>query len=232
MAHKEPEFKVSVCFVSPLTSQTNQTEIKAAYKDLARQIAEFAQAVVTDPNILPIHSVVSSDPKDMAPVARITVDPKIAGLQTINKRIEKGESVAVNPKHKNKFETKDDDEDAPHVVARTDWNEARKVEAVATVTPITPAETKESPAPSSDLKAKIMDAVFKKLKKTAKSEAIVGYFLDNIDKEVTVDDIATGSGQDKPGIGPWLSNIGKTIKGITKTGKRGCYMFDSTKVKV
>jgi hypothetical protein len=225
-SNKSPEFKVSVCFVSPLVSQTDQTAIRAAYKDLTKQIAEFAQAVVADPNVLPSHSVVSNDPKDMVPVNRITVDSHIANLQTINERIKNGDSVAVNPKHKNRFESADDEDEVPHVVAYTDYAKAGPVvQSVAAKTGTAEAGL----PPGADLKAKYKAVVFEQIRETAKSVAIVDYFLDNANKEVTTADIVAGTNLASADVGVWLATTGKKLTAIVKTGKRGCYKFDTDK---
>ena len=104
---KKPTSSVNVTFVSPVTSISDKSQVKAAYKDLCKQITSLAEAIAADPNVIISHSSVVGITE---PVTQVEpVDVKMAELQTISKRISKGKSPAVTPGFKSKF-------DAPDVV--------------------------------------------------------------------------------------------------------------------
>lgn len=231
MSKNKNKQSVSVTFISEVDSFTDTAQLRAAYKDLSKQIQSFAESLATDQNIIISHSKLNG----MGEVAG-TVDAKIAELQTINTKIAKGQSSITDPSYKSKFEPKvkevkpeaaeEDDNDPPRVRAVA-WTPPQKnipapITAAAPVTKVVDAT----------LKGKMEVTIFSSLKKTEKSSAIVGYFLSNPDKNLTVDEIAKGAKLDNKAVSIWLATTAKeSVKAIKNVG-RGTWFFDSSKVKV
>lgn len=232
----KPKAKVSVCFISPLESMQDTRGVKAAYKDLCKQISAFAEAISADPNKIVTHSVVSEDPADMVPVGQNPADVKIIELQAINKRMAKGKSQAVDANYKSKFEPNSrvvaDDEDTPRVVA-VDWNELKNTQqkpAVTTPSKATTAVT-DTPAATPD-KEKMLAALLDGKRKTEKSIAIFNFLIDKADLEVTTNDIAEASGLSNIDVSIWFSSTGSDVAAIERVGKRGKYMLNTSKLKI
>ena len=235
--------KVIVCFTSPIDTVTDTKQVKAAYKDLCDQITKFATAIATDPNIIVAHSTVAAD-ASAVPGADNPADPGIAELQSINKRIEKGESVVVDPNYKSKFEPKVPvtDEEAPIMVPGSGWQpiNVKNIPKPASKTSVAKAENIVEPTKVAEVEpaakppvtdtAALKEAIFSTLHATDKSIGIIDYFLKHKDTDVAVSDIVEGTKIKDVSI--WLSTTGKSVKAITKTEKRGVYRFDSSKVKV
>lgn len=225
------QMKVSVCFAVPVASATPK-EVKAAYKELAKQITAFSEAVILDSNILALHSNVHT----MTPGSPVpfTADYKIAELQTISKKVTSGKSSVDKPKQDSVATVapeENEDEDfleKPRVVAGHWEPPAGAGKPVIEVEAVVSTAT-----PTSDNGTAIKEAIFKKSRRTEKSEAIVDFFIAQKNAEVTLDDISKKTKLGKQDISVWFQSTGKTIKGIGKVkGKRGVYIFDASKIKV
>jgi len=239
MAKKQVS-SVNVTFVSPVTSITDKSEIKAAYKDLCKQITSLAESIAADPNVIISHSSLSGP--GITPVEIVPVDTKIAELQAVGKRVATGKSVAVVPGYKSKFDSDATDEEEvkdPEERPRVkicDWvktsEPVEKVQEKPTHWEPPQAKTEVAKPVDTALKGKMEVTIFSKLRKTENSQKIVGYFLSNMDKEVSIDDIAAGTKLEKGIVTSWLAQTGKGLKAISSGEKRGHYIFDSSKVKV
>jgi hypothetical protein len=236
-----------MCFVSSVEVTGDSKSVKAAYKDLTKQIVDFAQAVILDPNILVTHSSVTADPpKVIIPTTTNLADPKIAELQTISKKITSGKSSLDDPKNMKGMnvpeEPEDELEEKPRIVTHTEWtpvnikNTAKpKVEQPKQVKPMPePVTETESVTPrhiteSSSTDEALINKVFETLRKTTNSQAVIKYFVANRDTEVTKQSIVEATGLDGITIGAWFAQTGKTVKAIENTG-RGKYRFNSDKV--
>jgi hypothetical protein len=224
---KKAKNTISVTFISEVESITDKSEVRAAYTDLRKQIATFAEASAADPNIVISHSAINNLTGNPA-------DSKIAELQTINARIEQNKTAITDPNYQSKFEPKGVEVEEAE---ETDPDEVPRVKAG----PWPPPKSSSSPVPppsptpvvvDAALKGKMEVTIFSKLKKTEKSRAIIDYFLNNLDKEVSVDAIAKGTKIDNKSVSIWLSTTAsKSVKAI-KNVSRGVWMFDSTKVRV
>ena len=134
--------------------------------------------------------------------------------------------LAVNPEHKSEFEPQieeTDDEERPRVRA-CEWVKPEPtvpIEKKPThwVPPQTNVAEAEAKATDTTLKGKLEVTIFSNLKKTEKSSKIVEYFLSNINKEVSIDDIASGTKLDKSAVNSWLAQTSKEIKAIQKCEK-------------
>jgi hypothetical protein len=71
----------------------------------------------------------------------------------------------------------------------------------------------------------LIDQIFKDLKKTHKSEAIIKYMVQNSGIDLTVDQIAQGASITKQELTSWLSQTAKKIPAIENTS-RGIYKFN------
>ena len=190
----------------------------------------MAESLAADSNIIISHSKIN-DSGGVTP----TADVKIAELQTINAKVAKGATVAVNPNYKSKFEAKvveekeevdEDFDEKPHIKVGH-WTPPIK-NVAASVT--TPAPVTDAINP--ELKSQMEAAIFKDFKKTAKSSAIIGYLLANANKEVPVADIAKGSGIDNAAVSIWLATTAAEKVKAIKNISRGVWFFDSSKVKI
>ena len=208
----KPQSKVSLCFIVPLNSAADSTEVRATYKELHRQVTEFANAITRDPNVLVNHSVVSPDPKDLKEVPLQPVYSKVAATQAVRKP--KPEKELPEP------DTAKFDDEPPRIKAMTDWKPttaaARPVQPPIQPTPATPVKV--------DTKATV-DKIFEKLKRTTKSAAIVEYMASRNGNTMTVEEIAKGSGYDARAVNNWLGQTAPDIKNVKKTG-RGIYTFE------
>jgi hypothetical protein len=101
--------------------------------------------------------------------------------------------------------------------------------ATSAVVPATPSTVLEEPLSAED-REKYMVAVFKDLKRTEKSELIIGALLDTTDA-VSIKDLAEALQKNYNDIASWFNVTGKLIPAIVKTGK-ALYKFDRTKVQI
>ena len=231
----EYKAKLSVLFLVPLETLTDSKAVKEGYKEIARQIMEFAASIEKDPNILITHSVVSEDIKDMKPVVDNLADSKLASLQAM-----KQPKTSKIPKPVNK---KEDDEFAekPHIVIHDDWKPTTTPNK-----PVVKAEVKSENPINETLLAidaaispkanvtnlpddTILNSLFENIKKTEKSQVILKYLVDNRDTDITTSALVAGTKLDNNGVGSWLQTTGKLIKAISSP-KRGYWRFDSSKV--
>ncbi len=234
---KKPTSSISITFVSPVESTGDTSQIKAAYEDLRQQIASLHESIQADPNVVIAHSRINTAGE--TPSLEDPVDTKIAELQTINAKVAQGKTPSTNPV-KTKTVIREDDEggpveeteyvDKPHITQHVWVPPVKKVAPPpvpeAGITPATSAPTKPSQ------KSRIEEAIFKNLKKSAKSSAIINFMLDNMDKELTLAQIAEGSEVDNKAVSIWLGTTAKdSIKAIKNVG-RGVYIFNSDKIKL
>jgi hypothetical protein len=229
---KTPKSSIKVVFTSPVESITDKALVKAAYKDLCKQITTLAEAIAVDPNVLISHSIVDTGSVVTSEIPVATVDAKIAELQTTSARISSGKSPAVTPGYKSKFEPSvvdveevPDPEETPHIKVGH-WVPP----TTNTPKPVIPVSSAVS-APTVDA-AGIKTTIFSKLRKSSNSLAIIDFLVANANKEVSIEEIATGAKLEKSAVNGWLAQTGKEVKAITKGEKRGHYIFDSSKVKV
>lgn len=224
----------------PLTSKSDGRAVKAAYTELRKKLADMAIAVAADPNVIVTHSQYLGEVETITDAqlkatfsSGGTADPTIAGLQTINKRIEKGHSAAVKPEYKSKFESAPEpsEEETPHITAMS-MEEYKKLQA---------SGQSETQGTTVEVEVVDVDEVGEKLheliftdmiRKTSKSLAIMKYLITNRDKVVNISDIASAAGLTNGDVSIWLSTTGQNVKGLTDGGKRGTYIFNTSKIKV
>jgi hypothetical protein len=227
---------ISVSFVSPVETLTDKSQVKAAYKDLGQQIIKFAEAYTNDANVIISHSVVNAGGDAVAASIKDPADSKLAELQSTTKRVASGKTPA-NPTHKPKFVEPDaeepEEDETPRVVAGG-WTPPVKNEPVAKPTAKPVAKPVVAPADTVDTDKvdKIVDAVFKDLKATKNSLAIIRYLAANADKDVKIADIAEGSKLENTVVSAWIAQTSERVKAFESTDKRGIYRFNSSKVKV
>ena len=70
----------------------------------------------------------------------------------------------------------------------------------------------------------VVDAIFKDLKRTKKSVAIVEFLASQAGNDLTVDQIVAGADLDKIQVSSWLAATMKSVPGLTKVS-RGVYKF-------
>ena len=223
--------KLIVSFAVPVEAVDSKS-VRGAYKEMRKQIVDFANALNIDQNILITHSVVSSDMKDAVPV-----DVKIAELQTINKKITSGKSSLDDPKQTKSIvvseKVSDDDEEAPRIKTISDWqpSNVRNTPASKPTLEIKSASVSIMNNNPNSNKEVLIAAVFKDLKKTSNSVAIVEFLTSKPDQDLSIEDIVKGSKLEKATVAAWLAQTGKTVKAVTKAD-RGVYRFDSSKVSI
>ena len=196
--------KVSVCFVVPITTAANGKEVRAAYAELRRQIVQFANAITRDPNVIITHAAVTPDPSDLGTAIKLPADSKIAEIQSI--AVPKApETPATSKKDREIPAPPEEDEEKPHIQINQ-W------------TPPQPSAPKAVEVPSTAT----LDKIFENLKRTEKSLIVVKFLITQAGKELTVDDIVTGTKLDKTQVASWLAATSESIAGLEKV-KRGVY---------
>jgi hypothetical protein len=211
MANKS---KVSVCFMVPVESASNTKEVKAAYKEIISQILKFGEACKADANVIMSHSVISEDPKDLKACAYNVADAKVAETQVINNKINKGLSSLDKPNQPETGIAEDDEDDT-----------AEKPSELKPVAPTIPAVSVADKAAYEAVLISKFDRI------TAKTKDIIKFFVNNMNKEFSVQEVADGTGLSKTDVNAWLGVSGKRVKAI-KNVKRGVYSFDPTMVKI
>ena len=201
--------KISICFVAPIAIGASPKETRAAYKELHRQIVQFANAITRDPNAIIVHSSLTPNSESLDAALESPADSKIAELQSIATPREVDTPETPPKKRELPIPPVDEDEEKPHVIAGG-W---------------TPPEP-STPKPVTVTKDTIIDKIFENLKRSAKSVTIVEYLVVNAGKELTVDDLVKGTKLEKPQVANWLSQTGESITGLTKV-KRGTYRFNA-----
>ena len=71
--------------------------------------------------------------------------------------------------------------------------------------------------------------IFKELKRTAKSERIMKYLVQNSGTEITVDQLTAGASVTKNDLSSWMATTGTRIPTIVRPS-RGVYKFDPNKL--
>jgi hypothetical protein len=211
-----PTNKISLLFTVPLESSDSKV-VRAAYKELASQVLRFAEAIKIDSNIMIVHTTVSEDLKDLKACTHTIVDPKLAELQTINKKVASGKSAVDNPNQPITELSKGFEDEPARVTSMpmSEWKEEKEAVSI----PVVDVDK---------LKEKLLEQ-FQRL--TTKTKAVIEFLANNHDKEVTSEEIATGAKLEAKEITSWLSQTGKTVKALENV-KRGVYKLNSTKVKI
>jgi hypothetical protein len=171
---KKQTCSVTVTFISDVEVSSDITQIRAAYKDLSKQIQTMAESLAADPNIIVAHSKINGLGE-----AQGTVDVKIAELQTINAKIEQGKSSVKDPGYKSKFEPKvvekEETEDEPvdpdekPRIKAGHWTPPVKTTPKSVAAPVIAVTAVPVSTIDSGLKGKMEISIFKDLKKTEKS---------------------------------------------------------------
>ena len=212
--------QVSVCFTVPITTAGNAKEVRAAYTELRKQIVQFANAITRDPNVVVTHSVMSNlDETNKAAIAN-PANGKIAELQSVS--VPRVPDTAKTPKKKREIPEPDvdEDEEKPRVQAG-EWTPS--IKSADSKKPLVSSEPAVATAKLIDTKA-VTDKIFTDLKRTGNSVTIVEYLVSNHDKELTPDDIITGTKLERQQVSNWLAITGDRIPGLEKV-KRGVYKF-------
>lgn len=100
----------------------------------------------------------------------------------------------------------------------------------ATSQPKHPAPALVETIPALD-EERMLDIVFKNLKRTQKSLSIVRYLVQNSGNELTVDELSAGASVPKNDLSSWLAVTGNKIPAITRPS-RGIYKFNPDNLNI